>query len=234
MDPKFSLIIPIYNEVDAIFPLIIEIEKEFSKEKPEIIIIDDGSTDSFNIQFKKIVKNRNIKVFRHTKNLGKCMAMLTGVKKAKKNLIAVMDGDGQNPPSEVKKLIIEWHKTSEYSNRPLLICGHRINRKDTLMKRVSSKIANKLRKKLLMDDCYDTACALKVFEKSEYLKLPYFRNMHRYIPALFKMIDGKIINYPVIDRPRLVGKSKFNFNNRFWVGIIDLIKVKLLIKRRKI
>ena len=87
MDPKFSLIIPIYNEVDAIFPLIIEIEKEFSIEKPEIIIIDDGSTDSFNIQFKKIVKNRNIKVFRHTKNLGKCMAMLTGVKKAKKNLL---------------------------------------------------------------------------------------------------------------------------------------------------
>lgn len=233
MNLKFTIIIPIFNEVEAIFPLIDEIMAEFIIEKPEIIIVNDGSTDEFNNIFKKNVFLKNIKVINHKKNLGKCMAMLTGVKHAKNHIIAIMDGDGQNPPSEVRKLLKYWNEKNKYSKDSLLICGHRIDRKDNIVKRLSSKVANKVRRFVLNDDCFDTACALKVFKKKNYLEIPYIKNMHRFLPALFKIKKSKIINIAVIDRPRVVGKSKYNFNNRFWVGINDLIKVRSLINKEK-
>ena len=86
---------------------------------------------------------------------------------------------------------------------------------------------------MLNDDCYDTACAMKVFKKTDYLKIPYFKNVHRFIPALFKMNKGTIINFKVNDRVRTKGKSKYNFNNRFWVGIIDVYKVWVLISKKE-
>lgn len=230
MNLKFTIIIPIYNEVEAIFSLIDEIISEFIVEKPEVIIVNDGSTDGFSDIFKKKIVNKNVKVIDHKKNLGKCRAMLTGVKYSTNDVIAVIDGDGQNPPSEIRKLLKYWNKNNQES---LLICGHRVNRKDTFIKKISSKVANKVRKYILNDDCFDTACALKVFEKKEFLNLPYISNMHRFLPALFKMKKSRIINIPVTDRPRLVGISKYNFNNRFWVGITDLIKVRLLINKKK-
>ena len=112
-----------------------------------------------------------------------------------------------------------------------IICGNRKKRKDTFLKRLSSKIANKIRKLILKDDCNDTACALKVFRKQDYLKLEYFKNMHRFLPALFKMNGGKVFNVLIDDRERLAGISKFNFNNRFWIGIADLFRVWILIKQ---
>ncbi len=234
MNLKFTIIIPIFNEVEAIFPLIKEIKEEFKDEKPEVVIVNDGSNDGFLKKFNVKKGGKNFKVVSHDFKLGKCKAMLTGVKSSKNKIIAVIDGDGQNPPSEIRKLLSPLVKESvKKSSKPILICGNRIKRKDTFSKRISSKIANSFRKAILKDDCNDTACALKAFHKLDYLKLPYFRNMHRFLPALYKMNNGKIINIPVIDRPRILGESKFSFNNRFWVGIIDLIKVKLLIKRSK-
>ena len=114
------------------------------------------------------------------------MAMLSGVKASTNNLIGVMDGDGQNPPSELKKMIRFWIDIPSNEKEFALLCGNRIKRKDTLIKRLSSKIANKFRKFILNDDCNDTACALKVFSKSDFLKIPYITNMHRFLPALFK------------------------------------------------
>ena len=233
MDLKFTIIIPIFNEVESIFSLIDELTNEFIIEKPEIIIVNDGSTDEFNNVFKKKHSHKNIKVVNHKKNLGKCMAMLTGVKHSENHIIAIMDGDGQNPPSEVRKLLKYWNENYRNSEESLLICGHRVDRKDSIIKKISSKVANKVRKSILNDDCFDTACALKVFRKKNYLELPYMRNMHRFLPALFKMRKSKIINVPVIDRPRVVGISKYNFSNRFWVGITDLIKVYSLINKEK-
>ena len=157
--------------------------------------------------------------------------METGIKNAGNDLICVMDGDGQNPPYEVKKLINHWKKTPK--NNFTLICGNRTSRKDTFIKRLSSKLANKIRRLILDDDCNDTACALKVFSKSDYLKIPYLKNMHRFLPALFKMRNGAIYNIAIDDRERFAGISKFNFNNRFWVGILDLIKVWILIKKKR-
>ena len=176
---------------------------------------------------------QKIKVFKHKYNLGKCKALSTGVQKASNNLVCIIDGDGQNPPYEIKNLVDKWKKIPENKKYFAIVCGNRKNRVDTLIKKISSKVANKIRKLILNDDCNDTACALKVFRKTDYLKIRYFKNMHRFLPALFKMNGGEIFNIQVNDRRRFGGESKFNFNNRFWVGIIDLIKVWILIKKKE-
>ena len=232
MNKKFTIIIPIYNENESIFKLIKEINLELKYQNQEIIIVDDGSTDNFFKNFSNLTFSKNITVHRHEKNLGKCYAMLTGIKKAKNQLIVCIDGDGQNPPSEIKKLIDSWNERKNLTDEFLLICGERIKRKDNFLKKISSKFANKFRKFLLNDHCNDTACALKVFNRKDYLSIDYFKNMHRFLPALFIMKKGKVINVPVKDRPRLSGKSKFNFHNRFWIGIIDLVKVWILINKK--
>jgi len=104
---NFTIIIPIFNEIDSIFNLLDEIKKEFKGQLPEIIIVDDGSSDNF-VEKKKEYKENSLKIIHHKKNLGKCRAMLTGVKNAKKNNICIIDGDGQNPPYEAKKLMNFW------------------------------------------------------------------------------------------------------------------------------
>ena len=228
----FTIIIPIFNESECIFKLINEINEEFKNKLPEIIIVDDGSTDKFKSEWKKR-GDKKIKVFSHRINLGKCKAMETGVKKSSNNLVCIMDGDGQNPPYEIKNLIHFWKKVSRKKDKFNLICGNRKNRQDTFVKKLSSKIANQIRRFILDDDCNDTACALKVFQKQDYLQLSYFKNIHRFLPALFKMNGGKIYNFPVDDRKRFGGESKFNFNNRFWVGIIDLLKIWILINKKR-
>jgi len=229
---NFSIIIPIFNESECIFMLVDEIQKEFGLQKPEIVIVDDGSNDDFRKK-ENLLSQKKINVFYHSQNLGKSKAMETGIRKSKNDLICVMDGDGQNPPYEIKKFIDMWKKLSKTDKIFGLICGNRIHRKDTLLKKFSSLIANKLRKLLLNDDCDDTACAFKLFRRQDYLKIKYFKNMHRFLPALFKMHGGKIFNIMVNDRKRFGGKSKFNFNNRFWIGIIDLAKVWILIHKRR-
>tara|TARA_Y100000589_G_scaffold211441_1_gene199346 strand:+ start:142 stop:837 length:696 start_codon:yes stop_codon:yes gene_type:complete len=229
---NFSIIIPIFNESECVFMLVDEIQKEFGLQKPEIVIVDDGSNDDFRKK-ENLLTQKKINVFYHSQNLGKSKAMETGIRKSKNDLICVMDGDGQNPPYEIKKFIDMWKKLSKTDKIFGLICGNRIHRKDTLLKKFSSLIANKLRKLLLNDDCDDTACAFKLFRRQDYLKIKYFKNMHRFLPALFKMHGGKIFNIMVNDRKRFGGKSKFNFNNRFWIGIIDLAKVWILIHKRR-
>ncbi len=231
---NFTIIIPIFNEIDSIFDLIKEIEEEFSNSMPEVIIVNDGSTDKFREKLKKF-KQKSFKVVHHDANLGKCKAMLTGVIYSKNQNICVMDGDGQNPPYEAKNLMNFWIKIDPAHKNFALVCGNRLQRQDTVIKKISSKIANTVRRLLLNDECNDTGCALKVFSKEDYLRIDYFRNMHRFLPAIFKMNSGKIFNVAIVDRKRVKGKSKYSFNNRFWVGILDLIKVWLMIfKRRKI
>lgn len=231
---NFTIIIPIFNESDSIFRLVDEITKEFKKIKPQLIIVNDGSTDDF-LKKKDQIRYKPFKLITHTHNCGKCKAMYSGIKSAKNKNICIIDGDGQNPPYEAKKLMKYWNKLSKKQKKFGLICGNRINRQDTIIKRASSKVANKIRRFILNDECNDTACALKVFSRDDYLKLDYFLNMHRFLPALFKMNSGEIHNVSVTDRKRERGVSKYSFNNRFWIGVSDLIKVRLMIlKRRKI
>ena len=229
---KLTIIIPIFNESESIFKLIDEIKYEFRNNIPQILIVDDGSDDGFHTKVKEI-NLKNIIIVYHEKNLGKCKAMYTGIQKSPNELICIIDGDGQNPPYEIKNLVEFWRKLPTVKKKKFLICGNRKKRQDTFIKKLSSKIANKVRKYILKDDCNDTACALKLFNRSDYLKIKYFKNMHRFLPALFKIRNCQIFNVLVDDRARKAGVSKYAFNNRFWIGIIDLIKVWILIKKEK-
>ena len=134
---NFTIIIPIYNESDSIFVLVKEIKKEFRGKLPEIIIIDDGSTDSFVSEKKKLTSN--IKIISHKNNLGKCMAMMTGVNAANNNVICIIDGDGQNPPYEIKKMIDYWYQVAKNWKSFVLICGNRKKKERYIFKEIQLK-----------------------------------------------------------------------------------------------
>jgi len=225
---SFTIVIPIYNEAQNIQNLLKEITLCLSEvHSYEIIIVDDGSQD---LEPNMIARLENtfsfVKICNHTKNLGQSKAILTGVTKAKYDTIITIDGDGQNNPKDILKLINLY-----YNNNYQLLGGLRVNRQDNVIKKISSKIANKIRQSILKDECSDTGCSLKIFSKKIYLKLPYFNGNHRFLPALFKGY-GYITKFvPVDHRKRTGGISKYGTLDRLFKGLRDLILVRNLIKK---
>ncbi|MDC0056697.1 glycosyltransferase [Alphaproteobacteria bacterium] len=227
---SFTIVIPIYNEAQNIQNLLKEITLFLSEvHSYEIIIVDDGSQD---LEPNMIAKLENmfsfVKLCNHTKNLGQSKAIFTGVTKAKYDTIITIDGDGQNNPKDILKLINLY-----YNNNCQLVGGLRVNRQDSVIKKISSKIANKIRQSILKDECSDTGCSLKIFSKKVYLKLPYFNGNHRFLPALFKGY-GYIAKFvPVDHRKRTRGISKYGTLDRLFKGLRDLIHVRNLIKKHR-
>ena len=226
---KISVVIPIYNEQDNIVSLIEEIKLHLSNKFIfEIIIVDDCSTD---LSYKNIKNNKehnDVIVLKNKKNMGQSYSIHYGIKFSKFKNIVTLDGDGQNPPKDIQKIAKCF-----FSNKFELVGGLRLNRKDTYIKKVSSKIANKVRSSILKDNCLDTGCSLKIFNKDFFLKLPYFNGMHRFLPALFLAHGGNTFFVEVEHRIRLKGKSKYGIFDRLVRGIKDLIKVLYLINKIK-
>jgi len=228
-----SVVIPVFNESESISTLITEIDQSLRDINYEIIVVDDKSSDNtVSVLLALKTNNPRLRVIQHERNYGQSFAVRSGVQSAKSACIATLDGDGQNNPIDIPNLFSKLiDKSGEDKN--VLIAGHRVKRKDSWLKRFSSKNANKLRSKLLKDDVPDTGCGLKVFYRDYFLELPSFNHMHRYIPALYISRGGKVISVEVGHRHRKKGLSKYGFNNRFWVGIADLIGVKWLQSRSK-
>ena len=223
----FSIIIPLFNEEKNISNLIFEISQNLNKyDRYEIILVDDSSTDdTYNIISK--FHQKNIKVVSNKKNLGQSFSIIQGIKKSTFNIIITMDGDGQNDPKDIPTLLDLFLNNEEVK----LVGGIRFKRKDNIIKIISSKIANYVRLRILDDDCKDTGCSLKVFEKKIILKFPYFDGMHRFLPALFKGFGYKTKFLNVNHRKRNYGVSKYGTINRFFKGIRDIIKVRNIIKK---
>lgn len=227
---SLSVVIPVYNEQDNITPLVSAIIEALG-ENVEVVVVDDKSTDNTQTVCNDLTqKIFNLTYLRHQKNAGQSAAVYTGVKHAKHNLIATLDGDGQNPPSEIVKLL-KAHDEFQGDKAATLFAGHRQGRKDTQVKRLSSKIANKIRKAMLKDNCPDSGCGLKLFNKTTFLSLPHFNHMHRFLPALFKSYGLETINVPIAHQPRQHGVSKYNTLGRLKVGIVDLFGVAWLARR---
>ena len=230
--PKsLSIVVPVRNEEDNIADLISEIRKSLkNKINYEIIYVDDGSTDQTYknlISLQKIYKE--LRVIRHQKSCGQTTAVRTGVKHAKFNWIATLDGDGQNNPADIPQLLKALKGGVE------LVGGNRRHsRRDTWIKRISSVIANGVRSRLLQDDTPDTGCGLKLFSRDAFLDLPYFDHMHRFLPALIKRRGGLIVSVPVSHRPRSHGQSNYGTIDRLLVGIVDLFGVAWLQSRSKL
>lgn len=230
---ELSVIVPVFNEADNIEPLVAEIQEALDGAiNYEILYVDDGSNDGTLELLEKL--DAKIPCFRfvaHEGNFGQSAAMATGVKSARGALIATLDGDGQNDPADIPKLLDCLEAQGEELNNRTLVVGRRKKRRDTWLKRLSSRIANGVRARMLKDETPDTGSGLKVFPRDLFLELPMFDHMHRFLPALVLRNQGRVISVEVNHRQRTRGKSKYGLHNRLWVGIVDMIGVMWLQRR---
>ncbi len=235
--PDLSVVVPVHNERDNIVPLLTEIAAALrGKADFEIVYVDDLSRDdTLAVLSAAKAQFPELRVLRHVAQSGQSTALRTGIKAARGTWIATLDGDGQNDPADIPKLL-EMRDTSQRSESERAIklyAGWRVNRQDSGSKRWASKWANAIRSRLLRDDTPDTGCGIKLFDRGVFLDLPYFDHMHRYLPALFQRAGWQVKSVPVNHRARGAGVSKYNNLNRALVGIADLRGVAWLIRRSK-
>lgn len=230
--PRVSVVIPVRNEAGNIEPLVQELEVALADHRPfEVIYVDDGSRDETGLRLKRLGDTRPwLRHIHHEVSCGQSAAVRTGVQAASALVIVTIDGDGQNDPAFIPRLVQELHDAGPTCG---LVQGQRLGRRDTGFKRLQSKVANVVRNAILDDGTRDTGCGLKCFPRAVYLDLPYFDALHRFMPALVRRDGYAISLVNVVDRPRFSGVSNYGFFDRLWVGIIDLIGVRWLITRRR-
>lgn len=225
-----SVVVPVRNEAGNIRPLLEEIRTALEGVVMyEIIYIDDGSTDDTFPQLKAMqAELPQLRVLRHARSCGQSTAVRSGVKAARGEWIATLDGDGQNDPADIPKLMAALEEGVQ------LVGGNRRHaRRDSWIKRFSSIIANGIRSRILHDSTPDTGCGLKLFRRDVFLDLPYFDHMHRFLPALVQRCGGRVISVPVHHRPRERGVSNYGTLDRLLVGIVDLAGMLWLLRRAK-
>ena len=223
--------IPVCNEADNIGSLCAELRQCLSGIDHELLFVDDGSTDGTAAKLASLREAMpQLRVVRHATNAGQSAALLTGIRAARATWVATLDGDGQNDPADLLKL---WRLAQSGSARAGLYIGHRTSRLDNPVRILSSRIANAVRSRLLGDRVPDTGCGIKLFRRDVFLSLPYFDHMHRFIPALIRREGLEVVSVPVNHRRRLAGASKYGVRNRLWVGIVDMIGVMWLLRRRR-
>ena len=222
MSSELSLIIPFYNEEENVSAVITEARTAVPG--AEIIAVDDGSRDRTPALLDQ---EKNIRVIHFPKNLGQGPALYAGLLAASRPYAAMMDGDGQNDPADLPSLLqLLQGRQADFA------CGIRTPRRDSWQKRAASRIANAIRRAVLLDGAHDTGCSLKIMKREDVRFLVPFKGMHRYLPALLGAAGLKLGEIPVRHRPRRAGVSKYTIAGRAWVGIQDLIGVGWLIRRR--
>ena len=228
---ELSIVVPVFNEEDNIQSLANEVFDALAGQLHyELIFVDDGSTDeTMNRIGRASAQNGAIVLQAHTQNRGQSAAVMTGVRAARSDLVAVLDGDGQNDPADLPKLLAAISAEPSVT----MVIGQRTNRQDSRVKRMSSRIANAIRARVLKDGTRDTGCGIKLFYREQFLRLPAFDHMHRFMPALIQRDGGEIRSVSVNHRPRMSGDSKYGIGNRLWVGIVDMVGV-LWLQRRQI
>ena len=229
--PDFSVVVPVRNEADNISPLIAELKTVMTALQPyEIVIVDDGSDDAT----PEVLRDQaracpELRVIRHRSSVGQSAAITTGVNEARAGIIITLDGDGQNDPADIPALLERFREADNPDL--LLVTGERQKRRDSLLKRLSSRVANAVRGTLLGDHTPDTGCGLKVFSRPAYLAMPGFDHMHRFLPALMLCQGGHVLSVPVNHRARQHGATKYGVFDRLGVGIVDLFGVMWLQRR---
>ncbi len=230
-----SVIVPVHNEVDNVGPLLAEIRQALDgKLDYEVLFVDDGSSDGTADALASLQGGfKRLRILRHGNCCGQATAIHTGVRAARAEWIVTLDGDGQNDPADIPKMLAVIRDPDRPDSLHMVI-GWRKNRQDTAFKRFSSKIANGVRSRLLGDSNPDTACGLKVFNREAFLQLPFFDHMHRFLAALFQRHGSLVQSIAVNHRQRQRGVSKYGLHNRLWVGIVDMFGVMWLQRRGKI
>ncbi|MFM7396319.1 MAG: glycosyltransferase family 2 protein [Gammaproteobacteria bacterium] len=224
---EISVVIPVCNEVDNVGPLAREIVAALTGRQFEILFVDDGSTDG-TAAAVLLLRNEipQVRLLRHSFRSGQSAAVCSGVRHARAEWIATLDGDGQNDPADIPKLYEARH-TAE------LVAGNRVQRRDTWLRHAQSRVANGVRGWLLGDGTPDTGCGIKLMRRDVFVELPRFDHMHRFLPALFLRAGARVVSVPVSHRPRERGTSKYGLFDRLWVGIVDIFGVMWLRRRFK-
>ncbi|RMH37452.1 MAG: glycosyltransferase [Nitrospirae bacterium] len=225
------MVIPVKDEKDNISPLISQLLKFFNQREEsasapfEIIFVDDGSTDGSSLLLDALVEEYpEVRVVHFDQNYGQTAAFDAGFREARGELVATLDGDLQYDPADFAALL---PFTACYD----LVCGRRMNRHDNLIRRLSSKIANAVRNAVVHDGITDTGCSMKIFKRAVVQRLPLFKGMHRFFPALAKMYGFSVTEVPVRHFPRAHGQSKYGIGNRLFAGLYDLIAVRWMQSR---
>ncbi|MDA8230833.1 MAG: glycosyltransferase family 2 protein [Magnetospirillum sp.] len=233
--PELAVVVPVKNEADNILALIEEIHAALAgRMEFEIVYVDDGSDDDTPAILAEARKAYpRLRVVRHRVSCGQSQAIATGVRHARAPLIATLDGDGQNDPADLPALAECWRAAAAPDRPKLMIAGWRAKRRDTVSRRVASRLANAIRAGLLGDDTPDTGCGTKLFPRELFLDLPRFDHMHRFLPALVLRAGGRVQSVAVNHRPRERGASKYGNLRRALVGIPDLLGVMWLMRRSR-
>jgi glycosyltransferase involved in cell wall biosynthesis len=221
--PAVSVIVPLFNEEENVSILQSELNATLGGIDHEIIFVDDGSVDR---TVERIVTGPNIRVVRFEKNTGQSAAIYAGLDAACGAIAVLIDGDLQNDPADIPRLLAEIDRGAD------LVCGYRAQRKDTLVKRLTSRIANFVRSRFTKDGVRDTGCTLKEMRCECANVLVPFKGMHRFIPALVKAAGYRLVEVPVNHRPRRFGHSKYGLGNRALRATIDMFGVRWLLSRR--
>lgn len=231
--PSLSIVIPARNEAENLPSLLDEIAAALSAEQDyEIIVVDDASTDdSVAVLQAKAAIMPVLRILRHDRAGGQSAGVHSGVRAATGDIVCTLDGDGQNPPSNLPALIAPLRIAGNEDVG--IVAGQRVRRQDTWSKKMASRFANALRSWMLKDGTRDTGCGLKAFRREAFLALPYFDHMHRYLPALFTRDGWRVVHVDVTHRQRGAGQSNYTNFQRALVGIVDLFGVAWLQRRRK-
>jgi dolichol-phosphate mannosyltransferase len=221
--PAVSVIVPLFNEEENISILQAELRAALEGLDYEIVFVDEGSLDC---TVERIETAPNVRLIRFEKNTGQSAALYAGLQAARGANAVLMDGDLQNDPADIPRLLAEIARGAD------LVCGYRINRQDTLVKRLTSRIANAVRSRFTKDGVRDTGCTLKAIRRECVSALVPFKGMHRFIPALIKGAGYRVVEIPVNHRPRRFGQSKYGLGNRALRATIDMFGVRWLLSRR--
>lgn len=228
--PEISIVVPARDEIIAIGPLVEEIGRVMAGHEFEVIVIDDGSRDgSHHVLTGLAASHPWLRWFRNADPAGQSASIRTGVRAAGAALIVTLDGDGQNPPDQIPKLLAPF--AAPGTTALGLVQGQRLDRRDGSGRRLASRVANGIRRRLLRDGVRDSGCGMKAFRKQAYLDLPWFDHIHRFMPAMMLREGWAVATVPVTHRARIGGRSKYTNLARALVGVPDLLGAAWLIRR---
>jgi len=220
--PDFSVVIPLYNEEDNVAILQREIGEALAGRNYELILVDDGSSDA---TVARIDRTPEVRVLEFEKNAGQSAAMIAGISAVRGSVIVLLDGDLQNDPKDIPRLLEEISRGAD------LVCGYRAKRRDTVVKKITSRVANFVRSRFVGDGVRDTGCTLKAMRRECAAALVPFKGVHRFIPALVKNAGYRIVEIPVNHRARQYGVSKYGLGNRAIKATTDMLGVRWLQSR---
>ncbi|MEY2578312.1 MAG: dolichol-phosphate mannosyltransferase [Verrucomicrobiota bacterium] len=221
--PAVSVVVPLFNEEENVPILQAELTAALSGLDYEIMFVDDGSTDG---TVREIAADPRVRLLRFERNAGQSAAMYAGLNSARGGVAVLIDGDLQNDPADIPRLLAEIERGAD------LVCGYRAQRKDTVVKRITSRVANFVRSRFTKDGVRDTGCTLKAMKRECVAALLPFKGMHRFIPALVKGAGYRLVEIPVNHRPRKFGLSKYGLGNRALRATTDMFGVRWLLSRR--